>query len=130
MSRKQAVISGVTIDWDDNKHPKINVREGAFDKTKIPKSKTWGADDFIPNRIVIDLKLDLGNSTVSEVTLQDVHLKIPYYNAGVTPTVVWWNKKQDKWVKFKDVRYSAADQIADVTLPSTWPTDPPIGIGP
>jgi hypothetical protein len=130
MSRKQAVVSSVTIEWDEDKHPKVNVREGTFDKTKIPRSKTLGADEFIPSRIVIDLKLDLGDATATEVVLQDVHLKIPYYNAGIIPTVVWWNKKLDRWVKFKNVSYSAKEQLADVTLPSPWPTDPPVGVGP
>jgi hypothetical protein len=120
MAKKQASVSGVTVVWDDAKHPKVNVKDGLRNKHNIPRSKN-NDDEFTPSRIVIDLKLDLGDTTVSEVTLDDVHLQVPY--TGATPTIGWWNGA--KWVRFKQVTY--ANNIADVTLPSPWPTDPAIG---
>jgi hypothetical protein len=120
MGNKQ-VLAGVTVTWNDAKHPKVNVKDGPRNKQDIPRSKD---DEFTPNRIVIDLKLDLGNAAISEVTLDDVHLKIVY--SGEAPTIGWWNGA--KWVKFKQVAY--ANNIADVTLPSPWPTDPAIGANP
>ena len=119
MGNKQ-VLTGVTVAWNDARHPKLNVKDGPRNKSIIPRSKN-NDDEFTPGRIVIDLKLDLGDTTVSEVILNDVHLQIAY--TGATPTIGWWNGA--KWVKFKQVTY--ATNIADVTLPSPWPTDPPIG---
>lgn len=121
----QHVVSGVTVKWDSAKHPKVNVKEGNFDKTKIP---TGVQDEFTPARIVVDLKLDLGDPTAQSVTLDDVHVQIPYSPSVVpgTPTVGWWNGK--KWVTFKHVTF--ANNVADVTLPSPWPTDPAIGTYP
>lgn len=123
MAKQRANVSGVTVEWDDVRHRKVNIKDGPFDKTKIPRSKK-NDDEFTPARILIDLKLDLGDSKVAEVALDDVHLQIAY--SGVTPTIGWWNGK--KWVKFKQVVY--ANNIADVTLPSPWPTDPAIGCNP
>jgi hypothetical protein len=117
------VLAGVTVTWNDAKHHKVNVKDGPRNKSDIPRSK-HNDDEFTPARIVVDLKLDLGDSSVSEVDLDDVHLKIPY--TGVTPTVGWWNGA--KWVKFKQVAY--ANNVADITLPSPWPTDPAIGTNP
>ncbi len=118
------VLSGVTVTWDDAKHnvTKKNVpsvRDGG--RRNIQHSNN---DEFTPARIVVDLKLDLGDTTVPEVALDDVHLQITY--SGATPTIGWWNGA--KWVKFKQVTY--AHNIADITLPSPWPTDPPIGSTP
>jgi hypothetical protein len=121
MAKQHASVSGVTVAWDDAKHRKVNVKDGPRNKSGIPRSKD---DEFAPSRIVIDLKLDLGDAKVAEVALDDVHLQIAYN--GVEPTIGWWNGK--KWVKFKQV--SCANNIADVTLPSPWPTDPPIGCNP
>lgn len=121
MAKKQAPVGGVTIEWDDVKHSKVNVKEGGFDKNTIPKGV---GDDFTPSRIVVDLKLDLGDANATQVNLNDVHLKIPYTGTG--PKVGWWNGK--KWVKFDDAHFSSG--IIDVTLPSPWPTDPPIGVYP
>jgi hypothetical protein len=120
MSKKQIPAGGVTVEWDEFKHPKVNVKDGPHDKRKIPKSAK-GDDEFTPSRIVVDLKLDLGDTTAKFVTLDDVHIKIPY--TGTEPIVGWWNGA--KWVKFKQVTY--AGSIADVTLPSPWPSDPAIG---
>ncbi len=119
MGNKQ-VLTGVTVAWNDAKHPKLNVKDGPYNKNVIPRSKN-NDDEFTPGRIVVDLKLDLGDTTVSEVMLDGVHLQIAY--SGAAPTVGWWNGA--KWVKFKQVAY--ASNIADVTLPSPWPIDPPIG---
>ncbi len=119
MGNKQ-VLTGVTVAWNDAKHPKLNVKDGPYNKNVIPRSKN-NDDEFTPGRIVVDLKLDLGDTTVSEVVLNDVHLQVAY--SGAAPTVGWWNGA--KWLKFKQVAY--ANNVADVTLPSPWPIDPPIG---
>jgi hypothetical protein len=119
------VATGVTIAWDDAKHPKVNVKEGGFDKTRVP---TGADDEFTPARIVVDLKLDLGDASAKTVALDNVHVQIAYTASTKqsTPDVGWWNGK--KWVKFKNVSF--ANYVIDVTLPSPWPTDPPIGVYP
>lgn len=123
MSSKQ-VLSDVTVTWDSHKHAKVNVKDGPRDKSKIPHS---AEDEFTPNRIVVDLKLDLGDATVSTVTLNDVHVQIAYTATGAAkPIAGWWDGK--KWVKFKQMTF--ADNLIDVTLPSSWPTDPAIGVYP
>jgi hypothetical protein len=123
MSKKQAKVADVTVEWDDAKHHKVNVKDGPHDKTKIPKSAR-GDDEFTPTRIVADLKLDLGDATAKSVQLDDVHVKISY--TGPEPIVGWWNGA--KWVKFTQVK--CANNLADVTLPSPWPTDPALGCCP
>ncbi len=127
MARHQAVVGGVTIDWDDAKHPVLNAKEGQVqktkDKTKIPSSRD---DEFTPEQIIVDLKLDLGNSSVKYVDLNDVHLQVPY--TGSDPIIGWWDGK--RWVKFKPETVRYANNVADVTLPSPWPTDPAIGTAP
>ena len=123
MGKKHAAAAGITVEWDDSKHHKVNVKDGPHDKSKIHRS-TKGDDEFTPSRIVADLKLDLGDTTAQFVDLDDVHIKIPY--TSIEPTVGWWNGA--KWVKFKQVVY--ASNVADVTLPSPWPTDPAIGSHP
>jgi hypothetical protein len=123
MGKQHAVVASITVEWDDTKHRKINVKDGPHDKKKILKSAK-GDDEFTPSRIVADLKLDLGDPAAEFVDLEDVHIKIPY--KGIQPTIGWWNGA--KWVKFVKVAY--ADNTADVTLPSHWPTDPAIGIYP
>lgn len=124
MPKRQRNIAGVTIEWDEARHPKLNAKDGLFDKTKIPRSKN-NDDEFTPARIIIDLKLDLGDTAAKTVDLADsVHLTISYQ--GKAPVLGWWNGQ--RWVKFKQVAY--ANNIADVTLPSPWPTDPPIGCNP
>ena len=118
------VVTGVTVTWDDTKYNET--------KKNVPRVRDGGKrgilhsnnDEFTPARIVVDLKLDLGDTTVSEVALDNVHLLIAY--SGATPTIGWWNGA--KWVKFKQVAY--ANHVADVTLPSPWPTDPAIGTSP
>jgi hypothetical protein len=120
---KKEVLTGVTVTWNDAKHSKVNVKDGPRNKSIIPRSKN-NDDEFTPSRIVVDLKLDLGDPNVPEVVLDDVHVQIAY--SGVDPTIGWWNGA--KWVKFKHVAY--ANYVADVTLPSLWPTDPPIGTAP
>lgn len=120
---KQQVLAGVTVMWNDAKHPKVNVKDGPRNKHNIPRSKN-NDDEFVPSRIVVDLKLDLGDAKVAEVVLDDVHVQITY--SGATPTIGWWNGA--KWVKFKQVAY--ANNVADITLPSRWPTDPAIGANP
>lgn len=122
MGNKQ-LLAGVTVMWSDAKHHTVNVKDGPHNKQDIPRSKN-NDDEFIPSRIVVDLKLDLGDAKAAEVALDDVHLQIAY--SGVEPMIGWWNGKQ--WVKFKQVSF--AKNIADVTLPSPWPTDPPIGFYP
>ena len=123
MSLKQSIVSGITIEWDDAKHAQLNVKEGALNKTTILRS-ALSDDEFTPSRIVIDLKLDLGDAKADKVNLDNVHIKIPY--KGEQPIVGWWNGT--RWVKFQKVNF--ADNVADVTLPSPWPTDPPIGTYP
>ncbi len=123
MTKRQQSVAGVTIEWDDAKHAKLNAKDGSFDKTKIPHSKN-NDDEFTPARIVADLKLDLGSAGATTVNLNDVHLALSYQ--GSQPTLGWWNGA--KWVKFKQVTY--ANGVADVILPSPWPTDPPIGVYP
>jgi hypothetical protein len=123
MSKKQAKVADVTVEWDDAKHHKVNVKDGPHDKTKIPKSAR-GDDEFTPTRIVADLKLDLGDAAAKTVNLVDVHVKISY--TGPEPIIGWWNGA--RWVKFTQVK--CAQNIADVTLPSPWPTDPALGCCP
>jgi hypothetical protein len=123
MGSKQ-VLSDVTVTWDDTKYNQTKknvprVRDGG--KRDIPRSNN---DEFTPVRIIVDLKLDLGDTTVSEVALDNVHLQIAY--SGATPTIGWWNGA--KWVKFKQVVY--AHNTADITLPSPWPTDPAVAGNP
>jgi hypothetical protein len=124
MGNKQ-VVTGVAVTWNDVRHPKLNAKDGPFDKRRIPRSKD---DEFSPSRIVVDLKLDLGDPSVQSVTLDDVHIQIAYTlvpgQAG--PVAGWWDGR--KWVTFKQMTF--ANNIIDVTLPSPWPTDPPIGVGP
>jgi len=123
MSRQLASVSGVTVEWDDVKHPKLRIKDGPLDKSKIMRS-AQNDDEFIPARIVIDLKLDLGDEKASSVILDDVHLKIPY--KGEQPAVGWWTGA--RWVKFKQITF--ANNVADITLPSPWPTDPAVGVHP
>jgi hypothetical protein len=123
MGKHHAAAAGITVEWDDVKHHKVNVKDGPHDKSKIHRSAK-GDDEFTPSRIVADLKLDLGDATAKFVNLDDVHIKIPY--TSTEPTVGWWNGA--KWVTFKQVVY--ANNFADVTLPSPWPTDPAIGSHP
>jgi hypothetical protein len=66
---------------------------------------------------------------VKAVTLDKAHLKIAYpIPAGKSdpPVVGWWNGS--KWVKFGQFVYES--NAFDVTLPPSWPVDPPIGVGP
>ena len=123
MSIRQTAVATVTVEWDDARHPQLNVKDGPLDKATILRSAT-GDDEFTPSRIVIDLKLDLGDAKAATVTLDNVHLKIPY--EGRHPTVGWWTGA--KWVRFTQVTYT--DTLVDVTLPSPWPTDPAIGMHP
>ncbi len=123
MSIRQTSVATIIVEWDDARHPQLNVKEGPLDKATILRSAT-GDDEFTPSRIVIDLKLDLGDAKASTVALDNVHIKIPY--EGKQPIVGWWNGA--KWVKFKQVVYDKA--LADITLPSPWPTDPPVGADP
>jgi hypothetical protein len=120
MGKQQAAVAGIIVEWDDAKHRKLNVKDGPLNKAKKLKSAA-GDDEFTPSRIVADLKLDLGDATAKFVNLDNVHIKIPY--TGTEPIVGWWNGA--KWVKFKQVAY--ANNFADATLPSPWPTDPAIG---
>jgi hypothetical protein len=123
MSIRQSSMSGVTVEWDEAKHPQLNVKAGPLSKAAALRSAK-GDDEFIPARIVIDLKLDLGDAQAEKVALDNVHLKIPY--KGEQPIVGWWNGS--RWVKFQQVKF--ADSVADITLPSPWPIDPPIGCSP
>ena len=128
MGSKQ-VLSGVTVTWSDAdaaKYRKFDFKDGPFDKNAVPRSDN---DEFYPSRIVADLKLDVGDSAVKTVTLDKAHLKIAYsIPAGKSdpPVVGWWNGA--KWVKFRQFAY--ANNTFDVTLPPSWPIDPPIGVGP
>lgn len=123
MGKQSARMAGVSIEWDTARHPKLRAREGTLDKSRIPRSAK-GDDEFIPSRIVIDLKLDLGDEKAVTVNLDNVHLKIPYQ--GERPTIGWWNGA--RWIMFKQVTF--ANNTADITLPSPWPTDPAIGTHP
>jgi hypothetical protein len=123
------VITGVTVTWNDAdaaKHPKFEFKDGPRDKSVIPRNKD---DEFKPSRIVVDLKLDLGNSSEPAVTLTNAHVKIAYaIPAGKSdpPMVGWYDGR--KWVKFAQFVY--ANNVFDVTLPPSWPIDPAIGVGP
>jgi hypothetical protein len=123
------VITGVTVTWNDAdgaKYPKFEFKDGPRDKSVIPRSAN---DEFIPSRIVVDLKLDLGNASATKVTLSNAHVRIRHaIPAGKSepPMVGWWNGS--KWVKFGKFVY--ANNVFDVTLPPAWPIDPPIGVGP
>jgi hypothetical protein len=123
------VITGVKVTWNDAdaaKYSKFEFKDGPRNKSEIPRGKN---DEFNPSRIVVDLKLDLGGSPVSAVTLSNAHVKIAYtVPAGKSepPMVGWWNGS--KWVKFGQFVY--ANNVFDVTLPPSWPTDPAIGVGP
>lgn len=125
MGNKQTqVLPGVIVIWDDTKHAKVNAKDGPRDKTSIPYS---AADEFTPGRIVVDLKLNLGDDTVKMVTLNDVHVQIAYSATGSDkPIAGWWDGQ--KWVKFKQMTF--ADNLIDVTLPPSWPIDPPIAVFP
>jgi hypothetical protein len=131
---KKPVAARVTIEWDDANHPRLNARNGSLDKTT---KLTGDGDEFTPDQIIANLKLDLGDpSAVREEQLggkkqkvvdpYDVHLKVTYQ--GQHPTVGWWNGA--KWVKFKGVTYDDKTSVADVILPAQWPIDPPIGTSP
>ena len=118
--------SGITVDWDDTKHRTVNVGKGVIDETLLDKGQ---GNDFKPKRIAVHLKLDLGDPKAPSVTLDDVHVKISHaIPAGKEKQAVagWWNGS--KWVRFKTFVY--ANGVFDVTLPPSWPTDPPIGVGP
>ena len=123
------VVTGVTVTWNDAdaaKHPKFEFKDGPRNKSEIPRSKD---DEFYPSRIVVDLKLELGDSRASAVTLNNAHVKIAYaIPAGKSepPIVGWYNGR--KWVTFAHFVY--ADNVFDVTLPPSWPIDPPVGVGP
>jgi hypothetical protein len=123
------VITGVTVTWNDMdaaKYRKFEFKDGPRNKSVIPRSSN---DEFKPSRIVVDLKLDLGNSNESTVTLTNAHVKIAHAvppGKSDPPTVGWWNGS--KWVKFGQFVY--ANNVFDVTLPPSWPIDPPVGVGP
>jgi hypothetical protein len=123
------VITGVTVTWNDAdaaKYPKFEFKDGPRNKSQIPRSNS---DEFYPSRIVVDLKLELGKPGMSNVTLDKARLKIVYaIPAGKSgpPVVGWWNGS--KWVKFG--QFTHANDAFDVTLPPSWPIDPPIGVGP
>ncbi len=124
MGSKQ-VVSGVTVTWQDAKHPKLDASDGP--RSKLAALQSSKDDEFKPSRIVTNLKLHLGDASVAEVDLDDVHVQIAYTAAqGVTPVAGWWDGR--KWVTFKNV--SIANNIIDVILPSPWPTDPAIGVYP
>jgi|GEM_PF-2862209 hypothetical protein len=138
MAKRQLPVAGVAVEWDDAKHSQLNATDGPLDKKKIPQS-AYKDDEFTPTRIIVDLKLDLGaavpavnrqlddrGKAVPTVNLNDVHLKISYQ--GARPTLGWWNGV--KWKIFKQVTYDDKAGIADVILPSIWPTDPAIGGNP
>jgi hypothetical protein len=135
MAKKNKSVAGVTIEWDDAKHSRLDAKDGPWDKNKIPHSKNKD-DEFTPARIIADLKLDLGDAPqktvdvggVKQIVVDpiDVHLKVTYQ--GQHPTVGWWNGA--KWVKFKGVTYDDKASVADVVLPPQWPIDPPIGTSP
>ena len=118
------IVSGVTVTWNDAKHPKLNVKDGGRYKNYKKGDLKSDDDDLKPDRVVVDLKLDLGDPKATEVALDDVHVQIAY--SGDVPTIGWWNGA--KWVKFTKVAY--ANSVADVTLPTRWPTDPAIGTHP
>jgi hypothetical protein len=134
MAKQETSVAGVTIEWDNANHPRLNAYDSPMDKTKIPQGN---GDKFTPKRIIANLKLDLGDaSKVREemlggkqqkvVDLIDVHLKVT--SQGQKPRLAWWNGAN--WVEF-DVTYNANTMVADVTLPSkSWPIDPPIGMSP
>ncbi len=129
MAKQQRSIGGVTVEWDDAKHAQLNARDGGFDNAKIPSSANKD-DDFKPARIIVNLKMDLGDAKAVILTLNDVHLKVRYQ--GTKPTLGWWNGK--KWIRFKEeakeIAYDAVNAVADITLPAQWPADPPIGMYP
>jgi hypothetical protein len=125
MAWQKTPVAGITIEWDDKKHPRLEATDGKWDKHDIRQSKNKD-DEFTPKRIVADLKLNLGDASKKTVDLVDVHLKYAYQ--GAKPTLGYWNGA--KWVKFEDTTVTYKDGIADVTLPSPWPTDPPIGTSP
>ena len=117
------VVSGITVTWNDVKHPKLNVKDGGRYKNYKKGDLKSDDDELEPDRVVVDLKLDLGNPTTDPVNLDDVHVRITY--SGANPKIGWWNGTM--WKKFTQVAY--AKNVADVTLPSPWPVDPPIGTG-
>jgi len=135
MAKQKKSVAGITIEWDDAKHSRLNATDGPWDKHDIRQSKNKD-DEFTPKRIVADLKLDLGDAPQKTVYLDgvkhtvvdpnDVHLKVTYH--GEHPTVGWWNGA--KWVKFNGVHYDDKASEADVILPPEWPIDPPIGTSP
>ena len=104
------VLAGVTVTWNDAKHHTVNVKDGPHNKKDIPRSKN-NDDEFTPSRIVVDLKLDLGDPNVSEVVLHNVHLQIGY--GGAAPTIGWWNGA--KWVKFPARSFPRDESRSTVT---------------
>ena len=61
MGKQHAAVSSIPVEWDDVKHPKVNVKDGPLNKALKLKSAK-GDDEFTPSRIVADLKLDLGDA--------------------------------------------------------------------
>jgi hypothetical protein len=124
----QQVNTGVAVRWDDASHNegkknKLRIRDGG--KRGIPRSDN---DDFTPARIIVDLKLDFGDEKVGIVDLDNVHLQIAY--TDTKPVFGWWNGA--KWVRFREENREVtyANNVADITLPAKWPTDPVIGGSP
>ncbi len=125
------VNSGITVTWDDAKHNQAKknlprVRDGGRYKNYKKGDLKSNKDQFAPERVVVDLKLDLGDSSVPYVTLDDVHLQITY--SGVNPSLGWWDRGQ--WWQFDAHDVTYAGGVVDIKLPSSWPTDPPIGSAP
>jgi hypothetical protein len=128
MARKSIRLSeaGAEIDYDDAKHKTINAKSEPVDqksKSKYPLSES-STDRSKPSRLILNLKLDLGTAD-QFVDPDDVHLRIPYEGQR-EPFFFWWDGK--KWEKFELVTYNS--NVANITLPKKWPTDPMIGGNP
>lgn len=125
MAKQKKAVAEITVEWDDDlqENKNLKVEDGKLDKTKMLYSQS-GDDDFQPNRIIADLKVSKGDGKKT-VELKNVRFKA---RSSQKPRLAWWNGA--KWVEFTQVTYDAAASVADVILPSPWPTDPAIGIWP
>ncbi len=128
MAKQTHDFAGVSIEWDDTNHPKLNARHEAWNKA-IPKSKN-NDDDFTPTRIIVNLKMDLGSPTTGNLKLENVRLTVPYHSSGLSSRLGWWNGS--KWVEFtkSQIQHNNAEKKSVITLPKDWPADPPIGGNP
>ena len=125
--------SGVTV---SGPQPALRIRDDAI-PAAIPRAQAPDQDDFVPSRIIINLKLDLGTNLKPGDPIQfdpPVTVELPFTAAEANqarargknwPDVGWWNGR--KWTRFTNVVSSTGSSVT-VAI-SDWRGDPPIGVG-